>query len=216
MHPLLQAKLLRVIQEREIQRVGGTTTIPVDVRVISSTNRDLSLAIKQGKFRDDLFYRIAAFPINVPPLRERREDIPILAEHFLNQAVKKTDKSITLISAEAMDMLMNYDWPGNVRELENTIDRAVLIEQSGVIQPSSLPPWIASERKGYTKSASQTETEDSSEIVPLEELEKKAVINALKITNNNIQQAAKALGINRATVYRKMKQYNIIFDDNQR
>ncbi len=213
MHPMLQAKLLRVLQEREIQRVGGTTTIPVDVRVISSTNRDLSLAIKQGKFREDLFYRIAAFPINIPPLRERREDIPLLAEHFLNQAVEKCGKNITLISAEAMEMLINYDWPGNVRELENAIERAVLIEQSGVIQPNSLPPWIVSAKKSYVPSVLQSEDTDSNEIIPLDELEKQAIINALKITNNNIQQAAKALGINRATVYRKMEKYNIIVDD---
>lgn len=213
MYPLLQAKLLRVIQEREIQRVGGTTTIPIDVRIISSTNKDLSLAIKQGKFREDLFYRIAAFPINVPPLRERRDDIPMLAEHFLNQAAEKCGKSITLISTEAMEMLINYDWPGNVRELENAIERAVLIEQSGVIQPSSLPPWIVSTKKSHTSTVLRSEIADTNEIIPLEELEKQAIINALKITNNNIQQAAKALGINRATVYRKMEKYNIMVDD---
>lgn len=215
MQPSLQVRLLRVLQEREIQRVGGSGSIPVDVRVIASTNANLELAIKSGKFREDLFYRIAAFPIMIPPLRERYDDIPLLAEYFLNQASKRANKSVTVISAEAIELMMNYNWPGNVRELESAVERGVLLETSDVLQATNLPPSILTNTKQVKVNISKQEKTVENEIIALEEVEKQALINALRITGNNIQQAAKALGINRATVYRKLEKYNLIDKNSQ-
>jgi transcriptional regulator with PAS, ATPase and Fis domain len=210
MPPALQPRLLRVLEEREIQRVGGTSTIPTDVRVIASTNRDLGAAMEAGEFREDLFYRVSAFPIVIPPLRERREDISLLAEHFLNHAAEKAGKSIAVISTEALQLLMSYNWPGNVRELENVIERAVLLETSDVLQASSLPPEIHAVSTRVYMAASGDEEPTMIEIFPLEEVEKQALARALKATGNNIRQTAKALGINRATVYRKMEKYGLL------
>ena len=203
---ILQGKLLRVLQEREIQRVGGTTSIPIDIRVITATNRDLEHSVNVGKFREDLFYRIAAFPITIPPLRERREDIPLLAKHFLDKYATQASKSINDISTLALQLLLRYDWPGNVRELENAIARAVLLETTGVLQagnlPSQLSPVIALESDPSIPMA----------ILPLAEIERQALIHALEATGNNITQTAQALGIGRVTLYRKLKKYNIVRD----
>ena len=209
MHPSIQAKLLRVLQEREIQRIGGTSNISINVRVIASTNKDIQAAVKSGEFREDLFYRIAVFPIVIPPLREHREDIPLLAEHFLKHAKERNNKTITGISTGALQLLMGYDWPGNVRELENVIERVALFEESDVIQASSLPPEIHSAYKRFHIPTSQGEDSEAEAILPLEEVEKQAIIHALKVTGNNIQQTAEALGIDRVTVYRKIKKYNL-------
>jgi transcriptional regulator with PAS, ATPase and Fis domain len=205
----LQARLLRVLQERELQRVGGTSTIPIDVRVIASTNKNLEEAMKAGEFREDLFYRVAAFPITIAPLRERPEDIPLLAEHFLTLAAERNGNPGMVISREALQALMNYDWPGNVRELENVIERAVLLETSGILKADSLPPEIYSARRTSRIQSTQDEEITVSKILPLDELEKQAIIRALEATGNNIRQAARMLGINRATVYRKMEKYNL-------
>jgi transcriptional regulator with PAS, ATPase and Fis domain len=210
MQPSLQVRLLRVLQEREIQRVGGTGVIPINVRVIASTNADLESAIKTGKFREDLFYRIAAFPILISPLREHPEDIQLLAEHFLGQASAKSEKSVSVISNETMDLLTSYHWPGNVRELESAIERGVLLETSKVLQASNLPPAILSLSNKVKPQAAKYEKQEDSEILSLEEVEKKAILNALKATGNNIQQSAKSLGINRATIYRKLEKYKIL------
>ena len=203
---ILQGKLLRVLQEREIQRIGGTTSIPIDIRVITATNRDLEHSVNVGKFREDLFYRIAAFPITIPPLRERREDIPLLARHFLDKYATQASKSINDISALALQLLLQYDWPGNVRELENAIARAVLLETTEVLQadnlPSQLSPAIALGRDLSAPLA----------ILPLTEIERQALIHALEATGNNMTQAAQALGIGRVTLYRKLKKYNIVRD----
>ena len=206
----LQARLLRVLQERELQRVGGSATIPIDVRVIASTNKNLETAMKAGEFREDLFYRIAAFPVTIPPLRERPEDIPLLARHFVNHASKRSGKSVIDISSEALQVLMNYDWPGNVRELENVIERAVLLETSaGMLNAASLPLEIHSSRKQHRILSSQGEETTITEVLPLEEVEKRALIRALEATGNNIRQTANVLGINRATVYRKLEKYSL-------
>lgn len=209
MNPALQARLLRVLQEREIQRVGGTATISIDVRVVASTNKNLEIAMKAGEFREDLFYRIAAFPITIAPLKEHPEDIPLLAEHFLGHAAKRSGKSIAVIATEALQLLMNYNWPGNVRELENAIERAVLLETSGVLQPASLPLEIHSARKRYQVIPSKGEQPVITEILTLEEVERQALVSALRITGHNIRQTAKVLGINRATVYRKLEKFDL-------
>ena len=200
---VMQGKLLRVLQERVIQRIGGTAPIPIDIRVITATNKDLERAVKEGTFRQDLFYRIAAFPITIPPLRDRHEDISLLARHFLEKYTAQAGKSISDISTLVLRLLLQYDWPGNVRELENAIARAVLLETTGVLQadnlPSQLSPAVALVRD---LSAPQA-------ILPLTEIERQALIHAIEATGNNIAQAAQALGINRATLYRKLKKYDI-------
>ena len=215
MQPLVQAKLLRVLQEREIQRVGGTGNIPINVRVIAATNQDLEAAVKAGRFREDLFYRIAGFPIPIPSLKERREDIPLLGHHFLQEYAKAADKPISGFSTGALQLLMSYDWPGNVRELENTIERAVLLETSDVLQATN--PALSDLRSTGKEDTSDSGDDSmpslastSTEILSLEEIEKQALIHALEVTDNNITKAAQALGINRVTIHRKLKRYNLL------
>ena len=201
----LQAKLLRVLQERQVQRVGGTTSIPVDIRLLTATNQNLEAAVEAGTFRKDLFYRVAAFPILVPLLRERREDIPLLANHFLKKYAEDTQKSIKAISADALRLLMQHEFPGNVRELENIIERAVLLETTGILQPSSLPPQISS----MISSQPILFSTDSTEILPFEEVERQTLAHALKLMDNNVTKAAQALKIDRSTLYRKLKLYQL-------
>ena len=205
----LQAKLLRVLQEREIQRVGGTANIPVDIRVLTATNQNLEAAMEAGTFRQDLYYRIVAFPIEVPPLRERRDDIPLLADFFLGKYAKSMMKSIKAISDGALLLLMQYDFPGNVRELKNMIERAVLLEITELLQPASLP--------SQTSSVISTQpilfTPDPTGIVPLEEVERQTLAHALKVMDNDVTKAAQALKIHRSTLYRKVKLYQLALSD---
>ena len=209
MQLVLQAKLLRVLQERRIQRVGGTANIPIDVRVLTATNQNLEAAVETGTFREDLFYRIAAFPIVVPPLRDRREDIPLLANHFLKKYTKNMTKSIKAISPAALRLLMQYDFPGNVRELENVIERAVLLETAELLQPSNLPPQILS----MISSQPALFSLDSTGILPFEEIERQTLAHALKVMDNNVTKAALALNIDRSTFYRKLKLYQLSVSD---
>lgn len=215
MQPLVQAKLLRVLQEREIQRVGGTGNIPINVRVITATNKDLEAAVKAGEFREDLFYRIAGFPIPMPALKKRREDIPLLGHHFLEEYTKAADKSISGFSTGALQLLMSHDWPGNVRELENTIERAVLLEGSDVLQVgnpalSGLYPTSKGDTPNGGSESLPSHPSTSTEILSLEEIEKQALVHALEVTDNNITKAAQALGISRVTIHRKLKKYKIL------
>ncbi len=201
----LQAKLLRVLQERHFQRVGGATNIVTDIRVLTATNRDLEAAVKAGGFREDLYFRIAAFPIRIPPLRERLEDIPVLANYFLKKYVEDSGKSIRAISPEALQLLVQYDFPGNVRELENVIERAVLFETTEFLQPDSLSLQIPSVRSAE---AIDSTASVSNVIVPLDAVERRAIIHALKVMGNNVTKAAEALGIDRTTFHRKLNKYN--------
>jgi transcriptional regulator with PAS, ATPase and Fis domain len=206
MQPELQAKLLRVLQDHEFQRVGGTSTISTDIRVLTATNQDLTNAIERGDFRMDLFYRIAAFQIVIPPLRERREDIAILANHFLKKFAASTEKTITAISADALQVLMLYDFPGNVRELENAIESAVLIETTDLLQQRSLPPHLL---QAITQTDAGEPT-DTDVILPLDEVERRTIQHALEVIDNNVSRAARALGIDRSTLHRKLKKYRMI------
>jgi transcriptional regulator with PAS, ATPase and Fis domain len=206
MQPFLQAKLLRVLQERVIQRVGGTTDIPIDVRIIAATNKDLEASVKADQFREDLFYRIAAFPIVIPPLRERRDDIPLLADYFLKIHTQNVGKSITGISPDALHLLINYDWPGNVRELENAIERAILLETSSLLQAENLPPQVCAIEPIPAQNGTPSETN----ILSLEAAEKQAIVSALQATDNNITDAAQVLGIHRVTIHRKLKKYQLL------
>ncbi len=207
MRPALQAKLLRVLQEREIQRVGGAVTVPVDIRVIVATNKDLEAAVKVGEFREDLFYRIAVFPIVMPPLRQHREDIPLLANHFLKKYAERSDRSMSGISTAALRLLLQYDWPGNVRELENAIERAVLLEKTDVLQADSLPPQL------FLPHVSSSDHSTPASVRPLVEVERRALAQALEASGNNITQAARALGIDRVTLHRKLKKYGLLAKD---
>ncbi len=203
MSPTTQAKVLRVLQEREFERVGGTDLIKVDVRVISATNRDLEDAMKKGEFREDLYYRISVFPIKLPSLRERKEDIPLLSAHFLKKYSDQENKEIEGISPEALELLMAYNWPGNVRELENAIERAVVLANDNELTVKELPSAVRSlgEKKLY-----ETDNTLSSWI---EKLEEEALRQALLENEGNISKTAKKLGIGRATIYRKAKKYGL-------
>ena len=202
----LQTRLLRVLQEREFQRIGGTSTISVDIRVLAATNQNLENAIREGYFRRDLYYRLSAFLITVPPLRERREDIAFLADHFLKKYAATAEKPIRAISADALHVLTQHDFPGNVRELENAIESAVLFETTDQLQPQSLPSHLTQEDSQVTTDGSA----DTTVILPLDEVERRAIVHALKVTDNNIPDAAQALGIGRSTLYRKLKEYNLL------
>ena len=201
----LQAKLLRILQERECQRLGGTSTISIDIHVLAATNQDLDNAIRAGYFRKDLYYRLSAFRITVPSLRERREDIPILADHFLKKYAAAAEKPIRAISADAGHLLMQHDFPGNVRELENIIASAVLYETTDQLQPQSLPLHLK-EKGSQPATSSPT---DATTILPLAEVERRAIVHALEVTGGNITHAAQALGIGRNTFYRKLTVFNL-------
>ena len=207
MQPALQASLLRVLQEKEIQRLGGTDTQPVDVRVIAATNKDLEEAVRAGTFRQDLFFRLAVFPIVIPPLRQRREDIPLLAEHFLKKHTERAEKTIGGLSHATLRIFLQYDWPGNVRELESAIERAVLLETSDVLQVHNLPPHLSPLGTGP---GSPSET---SKVPPLEDTEREAMAHALAVTGHNVAEAARALKISRATLYRKLRKYDLLSND---
>jgi DNA-binding NtrC family response regulator len=191
----LQTKLLRFLQEHEIKRVGGTESIKLDVRVIAATNQPLEPLVKDGKFREDLFDRLNVVSITLPPLRERKEDIPLLANHFLRKFSEENHKNISHISPEALEILIQYSWPGNVRELEHTIERAVILSPHPIILPEDLPPKI------YKETKQGVEIQLPEGLLPLRELEKKYVLKVLQETNGNKKKAAEILGITRATLY---------------
>jgi Nif-specific regulatory protein len=200
--PQIQVKLLRVIQEREIERIGGSATIKVDVRVIAATNRNLEDEIASGRFREDLYYRLNVFPIRVPPLRDRKSDIILLADHFAEKYSRKNDKPIKRISSPALDLFMSYHWPGNVRELENCIERAVILSTDMVIHSYHLPPSLQSAQS--TNTAPTTTLEAA-----LSRLEKELIIEALKISAGNMAAAARHLGITERQMGLRVHHYGI-------
>jgi two-component system response regulator AtoC len=205
---LLQAKLLRVIQERTFERVGGIETIKTDVRIISATNRDLKQAVIQKEFREDLYYRLNSFPIIIPPLRQRRGDILVVANHFLNLMTKKLGKDIKGFTKKAYKLIYEYSWPGNIREMENTIERSIIISESNMIDVEDLPPHIRNaEGKGNYEYSGSLFSDDT--VIPFEKLKEESIRHALKITNGNIVEAARKLQLGRATIYRLMEKYNI-------
>jgi Nif-specific regulatory protein len=183
----IQIKLLRVLQEREFERVGGGTTIKVNVRVVAATNRDLRQMVADGKFREDLYYRLNVFPIFVPPLRKRKGDILLLADHFLEKYSKESGKKVTRLSSSVIDMLYSYHWPGNVRELENVMERAVLLAESDAIHPHHMPPTLqTAEITGVNRP--RTSLKEMSEAY-----EKDLIVDALKSARGNMASAARAL-----------------------
>ena len=205
---LLQAKLLRVIQEKEFERVGGTEVIKTDVRIISATNRDLKLAVEQKEFREDLYYRLNSFPIYIPPLRQRKGDILVLAHHFLDTFNKKLGKNIKGFSKKALKLIYEYNWPGNIREMENTIERCLIISEKEVIDVNDLPPHLRSSEPILNNDLNGGFFNDD-EIIPFERLKEESIKHALKVTKGNIVEAAKKLQLGRATIYRLMDKYSI-------
>ncbi len=205
---LLQAKLLRVIQEKEFERVGGTELIKTDVRIISATNRDLKHAVEEKEFREDLFYRLNSFPIIIPPLRQRKGDILVLAQHFLENFNKKLNKNIKGFSKKAYKLIYDYSWPGNIREMENTIERCLIIAEKDVIDVDDLPAHIKASEPSMNSDSGVSLFSDEN-IVPFEKLKEESIRHALKVTNGNIVEAAKKLQLGRATIYRLMEKYKI-------
>jgi DNA-binding NtrC family response regulator len=202
MSPAIQASLLRVLQEHEIKPVGATRNIKVDVRVIAASNERLEDKIKQGTFREDLYYRISVIPVDVPPLRERREDIPMLVEHFMRRALAKRGSGADLrMTSEVLDMLMSYDWPGNVRELENAIERIVALSDGGLILLDHLPEKILMPRE-FLEAAQKVNLKAF-----VHEKEKAYIQRILRETSGDKKQAARLLGIDLATLYRKMDRW---------
>ncbi|MBI4841545.1 MAG: sigma-54-dependent Fis family transcriptional regulator [candidate division NC10 bacterium] len=200
--PKLQLDLLRVLDAREFRRVGGSQLIKTDVRIIAATNRDLKKLVESGAFREDLYYRLNVIPVTLPPLRERKEDIPLLVEHFLAQFRVEMRKPLEGISTEALEMLMAHDWPGNVRELRNVLERAAVLARGPILTPLELdltPPVVSGSAGGAA-----AEGADS-----LREVERRHIVAALKQHKWNITRSAKALGIDRVTLYNKIKRYQI-------
>jgi two-component system response regulator AtoC len=191
----MQTKLLRFLQEHEIKKVGGTDSIKVDVRVIAATNQSLEPLVISGRFREDLFVRLNVVTIILPPLRERKEDIPLLSSHFLQKFSEENKKSISHISPEALELLLQYSWPGNVRELEHTIERAVILSIHPIILPEDLP------RKMFER-MKENEVSSSAKLLSLKEIEKRYILQVLEETKGNKKKASEILGIDRATLYR--------------
>lgn len=198
----IQIKLLRVLQEREFERIGGTKTIKVNVRVITATNKDLLALVNQGKFREDLYYRLHVFPIYVPPLRKRKADIVLLADFFLGKYAKESGREIRRLSSTVIDMLMSYHWPGNVRELENVIERSVLVAEGDVIHPHHLPPTLQTADAGGTPP-----TSDLKSMVDL--YERDLIKDALKSSRGNVAAAARTLGTTQRILGYKVHKHNI-------
>jgi transcriptional regulator with PAS, ATPase and Fis domain len=196
----LQAKLLRAIQEREIRPVGSTKQVPINVRVLAATNRDLEQSVQQGTFRRDLYFRLNVLNLRIPPLRERRQDIPLLIGYFLEKVSQDSGLHRTM-SPEALKIMLTYDWPGNVRELENCLERACALNSGPEIHVTDLPSGITG--NGHAVAP----TKGSAKIIPISELEKRTILETIMQLNGDKLLAARLLGIGKTTLYRKLKEY---------
>jgi two-component system, NtrC family, response regulator AtoC len=208
--PNMQAKLLRVLQEHEVRRVGGKDWMKVDVRVIAATNRNLADLVRQGTFRQDLYYRLNVVAIHLPPLRERVEDIPLLAGHFLKRYSQESGKSVTAISDRAMELLCAYSWPGNIRELENAMEQAVVLSNQPVLTPDDLP---VTTRDHAVSTSIDCPPPNGQFLFPdnptLEEVKKRYVLHVLSRNQGNISRTARVLNIDRRSLYRMLARYKI-------
>ncbi len=228
LHPSLQVKLLRVLQEREFERVGSTKTLKIDVRVIAATNKDLETATKEGNFRDDLYYRLNVIPLHIPPLRKRREDIPLLIEHFMHIFCKKKKKELLRIQHDAMECIIGYRWPGNVRELENLVERLVILNDSGVVTIEDLPERFNTSKCDHVQPSQVSVVRDVAQktehagfqgmVLPFEgvdlndmlnEIEKTFILQAMERAGGVKKKAADMLGLNRTTLLEKLKKKGI-------
>jgi transcriptional regulator with PAS, ATPase and Fis domain len=210
----LQAKLLRALQEKEVRPVGATHRIAINVRILAATNRNLTAAVEQGRFRKDLYYRLSVVNLRIPPLRERKQDIPLLAAHFLERMSRETGTTHTL-SDDVLRTLVDYDWPGNVRELENSLDRACTLCSGPVLHLADLPTQLQNFHLQNRRPASTASTalgvppSSRVPVLPLAQLEKQAILETLRKLNGDKLLAARLLGIGKTTLYRKLKEYGI-------
>ncbi|HWH75806.1 MAG TPA: sigma-54 dependent transcriptional regulator, partial [Candidatus Binatus sp.] len=206
----LQARLLRVLQEHEVRRVGGKEWIPVDVRVVAATNFNLPEAVSHGEFRQDLYYRLNVVAIHLPPLRERKDDLPLLVEHFLKFYSVENGKNISTVSEKAMELLTSYSWPGNIRELENAIEQAVALSYQAVLVPEDLPRDVREhESSRFPASAAEDGQFLFSDTPSLEEVKKRYVLQVLKQTQGNVSATARILNVDRRSLYRMLARYKI-------
>jgi two-component system response regulator AtoC len=201
--PSIQVKILRVLEERRFERVGGQETLEVDVRLVAATNRDLKKMVTDGKFREDLFYRLYVVVVQLPPLRERASDIPLLIDHFIKQFAQSHAKPVDGITSEAVELLSAYSWPGNVRELKNVIERMVVLSKGGKLSARDIPGGI--KESGARPQGILAAADD----LTLEEAEKRLIIRALRVHDGNVTKAAEQLGISRRTLHRKINQYRL-------
>jgi two-component system response regulator PilR (NtrC family) len=210
MSAVLQVKLLRVLQERKFRRVGGLEELSADIRVIAATNTDLTKAVSEGRFREDLYYRINVIPIALPPLRDRREDIPLIAEHFLHKYGEQMGKSVTGISGEAMRLLEQHDWPGNIRELENVMERAIALEATPTILPDSLPPAVRGDRTRPVAAGMDALPDSGFDLeAHVKEIERGYIAEALKRAGGVQVKAAELLGMSFRSFRYYVKKYNL-------
>jgi two-component system, NtrC family, response regulator AtoC len=219
----LQVKILRVIQNKEFERVGGLKTIKKDVRIIAATNKDVETAVSEGKFREDLYYRLNVLPVYIPPLRERREDIPVLTDYFVKFYSEREKKNFNKLSQEVLDFIADYDWPGNIRELENSIERAVILGKEPDLKKEDFNIHFTGSKKSLYNGDSNLDSnknlspssnlssnsEGDSKRLSLKEMEYKSMVDALSETSGNISKAAQILGISRDTLYRRMKKHGV-------
>jgi DNA-binding NtrC family response regulator len=216
--PSLQVKLLRVLQEKEFERVGGIKTIKVDVRILAATNRNLEKAVKDGTFREDLYYRLNVIPLHLPPLRKMKEDIPLLIDHFIAEISKRKKRDQPRISGESMDCITGYRWPGNVRELENLIERLIILKEGDDVTPDDLPERVHEMR--YTRDTSvktQVLSREGVDLnVMLDEIENNMIVQALEISKGVKSKAAGLLGLNRTTLIEKLKKKAISLESLQK
>jgi DNA-binding NtrC family response regulator len=215
----MQVKLLRVLQEGEVDAVGSRRPTKVDVRIISATNRDLAQQVREGRFREDLYYRLNVFPIEIPSLRERREDLPALVEHFIRRFNAEEGKSVPGVSSEALSMLQGYDWPGNVRQLENAVFRAIVLSDGGALKPEDFPQISGMSTPVHDDQLARvaaepadqpvTITDETGELRTLEAIERDLIQFAIDHYSGHMSEVARRLGIGRSTLYRKVREYDL-------
>ncbi len=208
MSPGMQAKILRALQEEEIERVGGDRPVSVDVRILAATNRDLDVEVEAARFREDLYYRLAVVVLKLPPLRERGDDVVLLARHFLEHFARKHGRAVHEISAGALDLLRSHGWPGNIRQLRNVVERSLLVAEGGVLLPEHLPPEV---RLG--ESAPRERGHAEGEFLPLKEMESRHIRRALALTGGNLGHTAEILGIHRNTLRQKLRKLHEDVDE---
>jgi two-component system response regulator HydG len=217
----LQAKLLRALQEKVVYPVGGTHSVPISARVLAATNRNLAAMVEAGRFRKDLYFRLNVVNLRIPPLRDRKEDIPALVQHFLERAQRENGKQYT-ISADALRAMMGYDWPGNVRELESAIERACALSSGPIVHmgdlPTQLHDFVMHGRTSRVESVDPEQMDGDGElparsIVSIAEMEKQAILGTIRELKGDKLMAAKLLGIGKTTLYRKLKEYGVSDDD---
>jgi len=208
----LQAKLLRALQEREVRPVGATHRVPIKARIVAATNRDLAVMVENGTFRKDLYYRLNVVNLRLPALRDRREDIPLLAAHFLDRISHERGTKFVL-SDEALRTMMRFEWPGNIRELENALERACTLSSGPVLHLGDLPTQLQQQglaaHRAVAAAGRETEPENAQQVTPLAKMEKQAILSAIRALNGDKLQAARLLGIGKTTLYRKLKEYGI-------